>query len=107
MTLDPFWVRDCEDTEIDFTCTFTTNSKRILMMRLGPESNAGYSSHVTSLSRTYTLNSTLGRIKCEILDQSDLVWATVYAATSETTTEQHAPKPNKIMCININLSSRN
>ncbi|OXA52032.1 Basement membrane proteoglycan [Folsomia candida] len=81
VTLDPFWVRDCEDTEIDFTCTFTTNSKRILMMRLGPESNAGYSSHVTSLSRTYTLNSTLGRIKCEILDQSDLVWATVYAAT--------------------------
>jgi hypothetical protein len=82
VTLDPFWVRDCEGTEIDFTCTFTTNSKnRTLLMRLGLESDRGsIAEQVTSVSQTYSLTNPMGRIKCEIVDRSGMVWAQVYAA---------------------------
>jgi hypothetical protein len=85
VTLDPFWVRDCANTDIDFTCSFTTNSKRPLRIRLGLEGASGSSipEDVKSLSRTYTLTSSLGKVKCEVLDAYGTTWATVYAAISK------------------------
>lgn len=83
VTLDPFGIREYEGTQVDFTCTFTTNSKRTLLMRLSPEDQASNSIkavETNSLTKSYKLSRALGRIRCEIVDQSNLVWAIVYAA---------------------------
>lgn len=51
-------------------------------MRLGLESGSPGSPElgVTTLSRTYTLSPTLGRVKCEVVDGSGMIWALVNAA---------------------------
>jgi hypothetical protein len=82
ITLDPFWIREIEGAEVDYECTFSTNSKRALRIRLRGENEASRIEAVESrqISRTFKLTKAVGRIVCEVVDSANVVWAIVYGA---------------------------
>lgn len=83
ITCDPFRIREVEGSVVDFTCSFTTNSKRRLLMRLGKEGNPEKAEETTSLTKTIKLVRDLRRVACEVVDNTGVTWAVVYCSIGE------------------------
>lgn len=81
VTCDPFRIREVEGSMVDFTCNFTTNSKRRLLMRLVREGDRSEKAEeTTSLTKTIKLTKELRRVACEVVDSSSVTWAVIYCA---------------------------
>lgn len=65
---------------IDFTCSYVSNTKRRLLMRLGKEGAQERAEETTSITKTVKLERDLRRVACEVLDSAGVTWAVVYCA---------------------------
>ncbi|CAL8073618.1 unnamed protein product [Orchesella dallaii] len=102
ITCDPFRIREVEGALVDFTCSFNTNSRRRLLMRLGIENSAERAEETTSLTRTIRLTRDLRRVACEVIDNAGVTWAIVYCAVeliSDTVIALPPPPPRIISVI--------